>query len=182
MTEKRATAGKAAAASTTGTATKPRKLTYDPYVRHSVTVNADPDRAFRVFVEDFPQWWPSMFRCTKVGAPLGVDPKKNGRWYEIDEEGNEHTFGRIRVLDRPTRLVIGWHLNGFGRVDPDHASEFEVQFVPDSRGRTKVMLEHTNFEEMGTKHAKRVRNGMDKGWPTLLNAFKEKIAEGGGGK
>jgi uncharacterized protein YndB with AHSA1/START domain len=181
MTERRATAGEAKTAPTASKATKPRKLTYDPYVRHSVTVNADPNRAFRVFVEEFPQWWPPMFRCTKVGAPLGVDPTKGGRWFEIDEEGNEHTFGRIRVLDRPDRLVIGWHLNGFGRVDPDHASQFEVTFLPEGN-QTKVMLEHTDFEEMGTKHAKRVRNGMDKGWPTLLNAFKERIAEGGGGE
>jgi hypothetical protein len=33
---------------------------------------------------------------------------------------------------------------------------------------------------MGSRHAKRVRNGMDKGWPTILASFKEKIGEAGG--
>jgi uncharacterized protein YndB with AHSA1/START domain len=156
---------------------KPKKLTYDPFVRHSVTVNAKPDEAFRIFLDEFPQWWPPMFRTVKVGSPLGVEPKEGGRWYEIDDEGGEHAFGRIKVVDPPHRLVIAWHLNGFGRIDPDHASEFEVQFTPSGANRTTVKLEHTKFDEMGTKHAKRVRNGMDKGWPTLLGAYKDKVAE-----
>jgi uncharacterized protein YndB with AHSA1/START domain len=161
---------------------KPKPLTYDPFVRHSVTVNADRKTAYRVFLEEFPQWWPPMFRCTKVGAPLGVDPKEGGRWFEIDEEGTEHTFGRIQTVDVPNVLVVDWHLNGFGRVDPDNASQFTVKFVADGQKKTRIELEHTHFDRMGTKHAKRVRNGMDKGWPTLLQAFHDKIDEGGGRK
>lgn len=164
---------------TTATPARKPKLTYDPFVRHSVTVPVDRKTAFRVFLEEFPQWWPPMFRCTKVGAPLGVEPHRGGRWYEIDEQGEEHTFGRIRTASSPGTIVIDWHLNGFGRVDPDNASEFTVRFVADGRRKTVVELEHTHFDRMGTKHAKRVRNGMDKGWPTLLQAFHDRVSDTG---
>jgi len=157
---------------------KPKPPNYDPFVRHHVTVRAGVDGAFKTFVESFPSWWPHNYRCTKVGAPLGVDPRAGGRWYEIDEEGNEHTFGRLLTVDPPERLVIAWHLNGFGRIDPDNYSEFEVRFVPDGADRTRVEVEHTRFDRMGTKHAKRVRNGMDKGWPTILAALQERIDGG----
>lgn len=151
-----------------------KKSTYDPYVRQSVTVKADADRAFRVFLEELPQWWPPVFRVTKEGAPLSVEAKEGGRWYEIDDDGNEHAFGRVRVMDSPKRLVVGWHLNGYGQVDPDHASEFEVQFVP-AGATTTVNLEHSKFDEMG-EHAERVRNGMAQGWPILMAAYQQRVA------
>jgi uncharacterized protein YndB with AHSA1/START domain len=174
MTEKKAAATK------TATAKKPN---YDPYVRHSVTVPVDAKRAFKVFLEEFPSWWPPPFRTTKVGAPLGVDPKEGGRLYEIDEEGTEHSFGEIRVVEPPDRIVVGWRLNGFGRIDPDgNASEFEVRFVPQAGRKTKVEIEHTHFDRMGTRHAKRVRNGMDKGWPVILQGYVDKIGKGSDNK
>ncbi|GIJ34839.1 hypothetical protein Vse01_39870 [Micromonospora sediminimaris] len=173
--EKTASATRTATKSTT--ARKPKPPNYDPFVRHSVTVAADRKTAFKVFLEDFPQWWPENFRTTKVGAPLGVDPKKGGRLYEIDEQGEEHTFGLIRTVDAPDTLAVGWRLNGFGRIDPDNASEFTVTFVPDGQKKTRVEVEHTHFDRMGTKHAKRVRNGMDKGWPTILASFEKRIKE-----
>ncbi|MEU4642923.1 SRPBCC family protein [Micromonospora sp. NPDC023814] len=178
--EKTAPAAKSTTTKSTA-AKKPKPPNYDPFVRHSVTVKADRKTAFTMFLEGFPEWWPNNFRTTKVGAPLGVD-KKGGRWYEIDEQGEEHTFGLIRKVDSPDTLVIGWRLNGFGRIDPDNASEFTVTFVADGQKKTRVDVEHTHFDRMGTKHAKRVRNGMDKGWPTILQSFQNKIDEEGAKK
>ncbi|PZG24367.1 hypothetical protein C1I95_00120 [Micromonospora craterilacus] len=176
MPQEKTVPAKSTAAKSTATR-KPKPPNYDPFVRHSVTVKADRKTAFKVFLEDFPQWWPKNFRTTKVGAPLGVDPKTGGRLYEIDEQGEEHTFGLIRKVDGPDTLAVGWRLNGFGRIDPDNASEFTVTFVPDGQKKTRVDVEHTHFDRMGTKHAKRVRNGMDKGWPTILASFQTKIEE-----
>lgn len=78
---------------------------------HTVTFDAVSERAFKVFVEEFPSWWPHDFRYTKVGAAVGVDGREGGRWYEIDEEGDEQTFGRLLAVESPERLVIAWHLS-----------------------------------------------------------------------
>jgi hypothetical protein len=69
----------------------PTKLTYHPYVRHSVTVDASPDKAFDAFLADLPAWWHPSYRTTKLGAPFGVDAREGGRWFEIDEAGIEHS-------------------------------------------------------------------------------------------
>jgi uncharacterized protein YndB with AHSA1/START domain len=166
-TEKAAPAKKAA----------PRKRPPIEDVDHRVTVPGSPATAFKIFNEKLPEWWPNNFRVTKVGAPLGVDVGEKGRIYEIDEAGEEHTFGTIRAYEPPTRLVVAWHLNGFGRIDPDdeHATEFEVTFSPSGSTRTEVAVHHAKFENMGTQHARRVRNGMDKGWPTILERFSDAV-------
>jgi uncharacterized protein YndB with AHSA1/START domain len=161
----------------TAAARKPKPPNYDPYVRHSTTVNVGRERAFKYFLEEYPSWWPPNFRTVKVGSPLGIEPKEGGRIYELDDEGNEHAFGQILTIEAPKRIVVAWRLNGFGRIDPDNHSEFEVRFVSEGSRRTRVEVEHTKFDQMGTKHAKRVRNGMDKGWPIILATYQEKIKD-----
>lgn len=146
-------------------------------VRHGVTVRVDAERAYHFFLEQFPSWWPHNFRTTKPGSRLGVDPREGGRFYEFDEQGGEHTFATLLACQSPRRLEVAWHLNGYGRIDPDpgHATNFEVRFIPEGATRTRVEVVHTKFERQGTQHARRVRNGMDKGWPTILSEFAAKV-------
>jgi uncharacterized protein YndB with AHSA1/START domain len=146
-------------------------------VRHGVTVRVDAERAYHFFLEQFPSWWPHNFRTTKPGSRLGVDPREGGRFYEFDEHGGEHTFATLLACQSPRRLEVAWHLNGYGRIDPDpgHATIFEVRFIPEGATRTRVEVEHTKFERQGSQHARRVRNGMDKGWPTILSEFAAKV-------
>lgn len=51
-----------------------------------------------------------------------------------------------------------------------------MTFAADGPGRTRVCVEHPHFDRMGTKHAKRVRNGMDKRWPVLLSGLGAHVA------
>lgn len=148
-------------------------------VRQETTVPVGVEEAYRFFVEEFPAWWPRNFRTTKVGSPLGVDPRTGGRFYEFDDEGAEHTFATLLACEAPHRLEVAWHLNGFGRIDPDpeHATIFEVRFTADGPASTRVEVEHTQFARQGTRHARRVRNGMAKGWPTILTEYTTKITE-----
>ncbi len=146
-------------------------------VRHDVTVRVDAERAYPFFLEQFPPWWPRNFRTTKPGSKLGVDPRPGGRFYEFEEPGEEHTFATLLACDAPSRIEVAWHLNGFGRIDPDpeHATTFEVRFVSEGATRTRVEVQHTAFDRQGTKHARRVRNGMDKVWPIILSEFAAKV-------
>jgi hypothetical protein len=128
---------------------KPKPPNYEPYVRHAVSAEAGPQQAFEVLLQDFPAWWPHNFRCTK-SAPR-----------------------------QRRRLVIAWHLNGFGRIDPDNASEFEVRFTPDGATRTRVEVETPSSTGWAPGTRSGFRNGMDKGRPTILAAYTAKIAEHG---
>ena len=44
---------------------------------------------------------------------------------------------------------------------------------------TRVVLEHRNFERMGTEGGETMRKGVDGGWPALLELFARAAAQGG---
>jgi uncharacterized protein YndB with AHSA1/START domain len=121
-------------------------------VRKTIVVAATPERAFRVFTEQFGAWWPKEYSIgTAEMADFIVEPKAGGRWYEVGVDGTECETGRVTAYEPPERLVLGWHLDGNWQFDPDpaHASEVEVRFIADGEDRTRVELEHRHFERHG---------------------------------
>ena len=63
-----------------------------------------------------------------------------------------------------------WRINGHWQYDPDpeHASEIEVRFRPDSPHQTSVTLEHRHLERLVDGQA--LRDGITGGggWSALL--------------
>ena len=57
------------------------------------------------------------------------------------------------------------------------ASEVEVRFLAEGAGRTRVELEHRNFERMGAPAGETMRNNVDGGWPGLLELFAKEVAK-----
>lgn len=52
-----------------------------------------------------------------------------------------------------------------------------MRFVAEPGGRTRVELEHRNFERMGPTPGETMRKAVDGGWPTLLELFAGEVAE-----
>jgi hypothetical protein len=46
----------------------------------------------------------------------------------------------------------------------------EVRFIAEAPGRTRVELEHRDFDRM-EKGAVQMRNGVDNGWPGILEQY-----------
>jgi hypothetical protein len=46
-----------------------------------------------------------------------------------------------------------------------------VRFFADTAARTRVELEHRNFERMGPAAGETMRKSVDGGWPTMLELF-----------
>jgi uncharacterized protein YndB with AHSA1/START domain len=144
-------------------------------VRQTITVPATPDRAFRVFTEQFGLWWPREYSIGKTEmADFVVEPRVGGRWYEIGVDGTECDTGRVMAYDPPHRLVLAWHLDGDWQFDPDpsHASEVEIRFIPEGEGATRVDLEHRHFERHGAS-APAVRAAVEStgGWGHCVAAY-----------
>jgi hypothetical protein len=55
----------------------------------------------------------------------------------------------------------------------------EVRFASESGGRTRVELEHRNFERMPAGTGEKMRKDVDGGWPTLLEMFATEAGRGG---
>jgi len=142
-------------------------------VRKSVVVEASPSQAFVVFTSGIDRWWP---KSHGIGAtPLResiIEPFVGGRWYTRHDDGSDVVIGHVRVWQPAERLVVSWEVSADWKPDPRPAvsSEVEVRFTAEPGGRTRVELEHRNFERMGTAGEK-MRKDVDGGWPQLLDLY-----------
>jgi uncharacterized protein YndB with AHSA1/START domain len=146
-------------------------------VRCAVTVPLSPDRAFALFTDGYHTWWPGHHIGTADLAEAVLEPRTGGRYYERGVDGSECEWGRVLACDPPHRIVVSWQITANGDdwvLDPHpaHASEFEVTFVPQPDGQTRVELEHRHIERHGAGAAG-IRQGVSGpgGWAGILEGY-----------
>ncbi|MGH9100909.1 MAG: SRPBCC family protein, partial [Acidimicrobiales bacterium] len=144
-------------------------------VRHSVVVDVSFDNAFKVFTEDFGRFKPPEHNLLGVDIVETVfEPRVGGALYDRGVDGSECRWGRILAYEPPIRLVVSWDISPSWQIetDPDKASEFEVRFISEAPGRTRVELEHRNLERHG-EGWEAVREALDgdQGWPLYLQRY-----------
>ncbi|MBS0472671.1 MAG: SRPBCC family protein [Proteobacteria bacterium] len=145
-------------------------------VRRTVTVNVSQAKAFEVFTARLDAWWPKSHHIG--GAPLkssAIEPRVGGRWYTVHEDGSECTVGTVSVWDPPNRLVHSWDINAMWKSDATVASEVEVRFIAEGSSRTRVELEHRNFERLGAEGGEAMRAAIDGsgGWSAILELYRQ---------
>jgi uncharacterized protein YndB with AHSA1/START domain len=142
-------------------------------VRKSVVVDASPAEAFDFFTGQLDRWWPKSHHIgnTAVVQSL-IEPFVGGRWYSKHEDGAEVVVGHVVVWLPGERLVVTWEISGEWKPEPRLAlaSEVEVRFIAESVARTRVELEHRGFERMESG-GQAMRDGVDNGWPEILNGY-----------
>ncbi|MBV8341501.1 MAG: SRPBCC family protein [Gammaproteobacteria bacterium] len=149
-------------------------------VRKSLVVDASPPQAFAVFTAGINRWWP---KSHGIGAaPITescIEPFVGGRWYTRHEDGSDAVIGHVRVWQPGERLVVSWEISADWKPDPRPAvsSEVEVRFRPEAGGRTRVDLEHRNFERMGAAGGEKMRKDVDGGWPHLLELYAQNVSQ-----
>ena len=143
-------------------------------VRKSVIVDAAPPQAFAVFTSGINRWWPKShgIGATPIRESV-IEPFVGGRWYTRHEDGNDVVIGHVRAWQPAERLVVSWEISSEWKPDPrpELTSEVEVRFTAEAVGRTRVDLEHRNFERMGAAAGEKMRNGVQGGWPHLLDLY-----------
>ena len=140
-------------------------------IKKELSVKAPLDRAFRVFTANMGTWWPKSQHIGKAElADCVIEPKVNGRWYEVDDDGSTCEWGKVLAWDPPRRLVLAWQLNHEFQYDPALVTEVEVTFTAVGPKQTRVEFEHRNLERFG-EAAERLRGSMDQGWSTILDDY-----------
>jgi uncharacterized protein YndB with AHSA1/START domain len=144
-------------------------------VRHSVTVEAPIDKAFRVFTDDFGRFKPPEHNLLGVAiAETVFEPRVGGHLYDRGVDGSECRWARILAYEPPNRFVISWDIGPTWQIeaDPARTSEVEVRFIAETAGRTRIELEHRNLDRHGDGW-EGVREGVDgdQGWPLYLQRF-----------
>ena len=151
-------------------------------VRHSVVVEAPVDKAFKVFTEDFGRFKPPEHNMLGVEiAETVFEAQVGGYLYDRGVDGSECRWARVLAYEPPSRVVLSWDISPYWQIetDPDKTSEFEVRFIAETTGRTRVELEHRNLDRHGDGW-EGVREGVDgdQGWPLYLQRYAELFSEG----
>src|SRR5947207_6480867 len=87
-------------------------------VRKNIRVKASQAHAFEVFTSGLGRWWPR--KATIGTAPMKttvMEPRLDGRWYELGADGSEADVGRILVWEPPRRFVVSWNINSNRKTD-----------------------------------------------------------------
>jgi uncharacterized protein YndB with AHSA1/START domain len=127
-------------------------------------VGCPPDHAFEVWTARISTWWPADHTVTGADdLHVVLEPREGGRIYERTRDGVEHDWGWVTAWEPPGRLAYRWHL----KRDRSDATEVEIRFLPLGTERTRVEIEHRDWERLGAEgQSWRDRNAG--GWATLL--------------
>lgn len=144
-------------------------------VRKQITVDAPQERAFRVFTQNIGRWWPREYHIGGSDMQDAViEPRADGRWYEVGVDGTQCDWGRVLVWEPPHRLVLTWQITARWAFDPTFATEVEVRFTAQGAARTLVELEHRHLERYGDAAAA-TRDTMDSGWPGIMQRYADVV-------
>jgi len=120
----------------------------------ALRIRAAPDRVFDAFTREIGLWWkPNMLFNFTPRSPgvLAFEPGVGGRLTETLPNGKVFEIGRIRVWERPTRLVFGWRQATF---TPEQGTEVEVSFLQIG-DETRVTVEHRGWDTVPQEHVAR---------------------------
>ena len=142
------------------------RTVYDP-VSKSIKVKLPIDKAFALFTEGIASWWP--LESHSVGEEKTIkcifEGEVGGRIYEVQEDGNEAEWGRVKTWDPPDSVVFTWYP---GR-EADTAQDVDVKFTSIEDG-TELQLVHSGWELLGDQ-AHEMREGYDSGWDYVLGHY-----------
>jgi uncharacterized protein YndB with AHSA1/START domain len=134
-------------------------------VHKTVHVSRPPDVAFKIFVEELAQWWPSKthsFLGAEENPTPMIEPYVGGRVLERGAGGSEHVIGDVVAYEPGSLISYTWnHENNAG------STLLEIRFTAEGSG-TRVDLRHSGWEALAdeTKAA-----GYAEGWDTVLGFY-----------
>lgn len=146
-------------------------------VTAEVEVAADPDTAFRAFVERVGEWWHvdgPYWNDAQRRVCMRMEPGPAGGLVEVYEAATGQGFeaGRIVGWQPGRRLAFLWRQANW---QPDESTEVELRFEPSGSG-TRVALEHAGWERVTSDPA--ASEGYQEGWEDLLGWYAEVASKG----
>ena len=102
---------------------------------------------------------------------LVLEQKAGGRWFSRHEDGSSVNVGYVLEWHPFDRLVLAWQVDGNFQYDPNLICEVEVNFLVQSPGRTKVIVEHRDLDKLAG--GAKVIEDMDGGWGFIMSQYKD---------
>lgn len=117
-------------------------------IQQSVSVDCPIEDAFRLFAEQFAEWWPlaSYSMTGEEAESCAIEPWVGGRVFERTRSGEEREWGLVIAWDPPVHLEFTWHPGAPG----DRSQTVDVEFQVEADG-TRVTLIHTGWQLAGVQ-------------------------------
>lgn len=147
-----------------------------PPILKTVEVSRPLDETFRLFTAEFAAWWPRASHSVggKESEWCGIESRVGGRVYERTKPGEELVWGTVTAWQPPNRITFTWHP---GQPANPH-TQVEIRFSKIARDRTRVELEHRNWEALGDRAAI-VHENYITGWDVVFGEHFGGFAGGG---
>src|SRR5262249_38675592 len=132
-----------------------------PVVKSLVVARSQAD-TFRLYTDEISMWWPKQkfsIGQDKVRT-VEIEARVGGRILGTWAAGTEKLWGTVIAWEPPSQLVHTWHV----ATDPEHSSEVELRFAVVGPKRTRVTLEHRQWERMSGERAAGIRENYNNGW------------------
>ena len=139
-------------------------------ITKSIVVDCGVERAFDVYANRMTEWWP--LRTHSVHGPeaerVVMEGRDGGELYELSTGGEKAHWATITAWQPPHRLVLAWKVNPEAPAE----SEVEVRFTAESENRTRVEVEHRDWQLLGEERGAEARSSYDEGWDPVLESYR----------
>ena len=135
-------------------------------LRRSVVVECGVDEAFEIFTTRIGSWWPLQTHSVSQdrARTCAIEPCLGGDVYEVRDDGERFSWGKVLAWEPPHRLMLSWHP---GRSE-ETSQQVEVTFQATDAGTT-VQVEHRDWHKLGAD-ATDTRTAYGNGWQALLDS------------
>ncbi len=116
-------------------------------LRFSFEVACGADHAFATWTEQIGLWWPADHTVSGSPTSIVLEGRVGGRIYEQTRHGREHEWGVVTAWRPPDLVAYRWHL-GMGA---ERATDVAVTFLPVDAEMTRVEIEQSGWERLGSR-------------------------------
>jgi uncharacterized protein YndB with AHSA1/START domain len=140
-------------------------------ISKTIVVECGVDHAFDVYANRMTEWWPLRTHSIhgEQAERIVFEGREGGELYELSSSGERAHWADVTAWEPPHRLVLAWKVN----PDAPAETEVEVRFTAESAGRTRVDVEHRNWQLLGTERGAEARQSYDEGWQPVLELYAE---------
>ena len=124
-------------------------------ITKSIVVECGVEHAFDVYANRMTEWWPLRSHSIHEHRAdrVVMEGREGGELYELSTDGERAHWAWVTAWQPPHRLVLAWKVN----PDAPAESEVEVRFTAEGEGRTRVDVEHRNWQLLGAERGAEAR-------------------------
>ncbi len=151
-------------------------------ITRSFSLPVPASEAFDTFM-DLDRWWPREYTWSGNRlVHIGIEHRVDGMCHEVGPFGFRCDWGRVLVLERPSRLIFTWQIGPHREPVPNpvSSSDVEVRFAEESPTTSRVEFEHRGFERHG-EDGETYRRALEapEGWTYILGRYQAALGVGG---